>query len=139
MAAEFDLQILTPARELFNEKVSEVVLPSFDGERGVLAGHEDFVGLLGTGALKLVQNGKDYWFMVSSGLYQVDGGVVSVLAETAALAEEIDYERAGQDATELEPKLLGKDTQDEEFVQVKLEYERAKAKADVYRRTNLVN
>lgn len=139
MADEFRLHILTSAAELFNQTVSEVVLPGHDGERGILGGHENFVGLLGTGALKLVREGNDYWVMVSSGLYQVDAGVVTILAELAEPATDIEFETASAQGEELKSKLEQADTLSEEYNYLTLELLRAQARADVYRRTNLVN
>ena len=139
MAEEFRLQILTPSQELFNQTVTEVVLPAHDGERGLLKAHENFVGLLGTGALKLVRGGNDYWVMVSSGIYRVDRGEVTVLAELAEPATNIQYEQAASKSETLKNKLGDVDTQSDEYKQTQLELLREQARVEVYRRTNLVN
>ena len=91
-ANEFQLQIRTPARTVIDARVTEVVLPAHDGERGVLPGHERFVGLLGTGALKLVREGDDFWFVISSGVYEVQGAKIVVLTEYAQDAREVNVE-----------------------------------------------
>ncbi len=140
MNQEFTLEVLTPAKPLLKAQVSEVVLPAYDGEVGVLAEHEDFIGLLGTGALKLVRGGDDYWFMVSSGLYEVSAGKLTVFAEIAEDAKEIDAGAASKRIQELEAQL--NDPQKfnpEHFNSQKLEHEQNAARVEVHRRTNVMN
>lgn len=129
---EFALEIRTPARELLEWQVSEVVLPAIDGEVGVLAHHEDFIGEMGTGTLKVVRDGNDYWLMVSSGVFEVRNGKLSVLAEIAESDKEIDAELAGSSLRALE-------AQENLDVVAKRQMDRAKARLEVYRRTHLVN
>ena len=141
MNTYFEVQILTPASTLFRGKATEVVLPAFDGEVGVLAGHGDFVGLLGTGSLKIVTEGNDHWYILSSGTYRVSSGVLTVLAEKGEEPEKnVDLPTLTARLNELE-KILGdfKSFTPEEFPQLKLEYDQTKARIEVYRRTQLVN
>ena len=139
MAKEFELEILTPLCELVKTSVSEVVVPSHDGERGILANHEDFVGLLGTGALKMVENGDDYWFMVSSGVLEVSGGKVKVLAEVGEEASQIDPDQERARAGELEKRVGTLNLHDAKSKAVQREFLQAKARIEVHRRTQLVN
>ncbi len=141
MSREFSVEILTPAVTLFSGKATEVVLPSFDGEVGILAGHGDFIGLLGTGALKIVTEGNDFWFLLSSGAYQVKGGKLSILAELGEKPEKsIDIETLTSRLKELEAELADPKTfSADDFPRVKLEYDRTKARIDIHRRTEVVN
>ena len=135
--SDINVQIFTPSRELFKGEVSELLLPSFDGEVGVLPGHKDFTGLLGTGVLKIVQNGDDYWFVVSSGVYEVQNGEVTVLAEVGESAKEVDIEAAQVQEKELEEVLKDQNQYSDEFADLRVRYERAQARREVHRRTNL--
>ncbi|MCB0359426.1 MAG: ATP synthase F1 subunit epsilon, partial [Bdellovibrionales bacterium] len=139
MAKELQLQILTPGRELFSGSVSELLLPSFDGEIGVLPAHEDFIGLLGTGVMKIVHHGNDYWFMVSSGVYEVRGSSVTVLAEVAEAAESVDVDTAKAQEAALAPEVSAKSSFEPEYEDLATEYQRARARIEVHRRTHLVN
>lgn len=139
MATSLNVNIVTPGRELFSGSVSELLLPAHDGEAGVLPAHEPFVGLLGTGVLKVVQNSKDYWFVVSSGIYEVNNEKVTVLAEVGESSDEVDVESAKEQVSELEPKVAKSSSYDSEHQELKNSYDRAKARVEVYRRTNLVN
>ena len=139
MANEFQARILTPRAELFSAQVTEALIPGFDGECGVLAEHEDFVGLLGTGVLKVVSAGDDFWFMVSSGVFELASGTLTVLTEVAESAKDIDIEFAKKRATELEPALTNLNSYNEKSHSERIEYDRARARLEAYRRTHLVN
>ena len=139
MEKEFNLEILTPGKPLLKTTVSEVVLPAFDGEMGVLPGHEDFIGILGTGALKLVKDGDDYWFMVSSGVFEIKKGNLVLLAEFGEDGKNINDKLALIKVKELEPLISNKSLFSDDFAHIKSELDRAKARLEVHRRTELVN
>lgn len=131
MATNFEFEILTPGRKLLSTSVSEVVFHAFDGERGVLSNHENFIGLLGTGALKLVREKDDYWYLVSSGVYQVNEGVLTLFAMHAEAANEIDLAAAKARIAAFDDK-----TNDQAKI---AENKRDLARLEVYKRTELVN
>ena len=137
---ELELDILSPAKKLFSGKVTEVVLPAYDGEVGVLPGHVSFVGVLGTGPLKIVRGGDDFWFMVSSGLYQITEDKVTIFAELAEDAKSINLEGEEAKVKELESKLASPSEYTlEEYPRLKLDADRARARVDVHKRTELLN
>ena len=131
MSANFEFEILTPGRKLLSTSVSEVVFHAFDGERGVLSNHENFIGRLGTGALKIVRDSDDYWYMVSSGVYQVRDGVLTLFAMHAESAEEINPANI-----KLKIEAFDAKTNDEAKI---AENKRDLARLEVYKRTELVN
>jgi len=137
MAESFEVKILTPSKALLETKATEVLLPSLEGECGVLAGHKDFIGVLATGVLKIVENGNDYWFMVSSGAFEVSNGALTVLADVGEDAKSVDIEEAREAARNLEGEVEGKSL--DETKDARLELERAKARMEAYRRTELLN
>lgn len=137
MAGEFSLEILTPARQVSSGRVSEVVLPAYDGECGILADHADFIGLLGTGVLKIVEAGKTRYLVVSSGVFRVEGGDVTVLADEADKPEEIEIEAVQKRTRELEDTFVDMDKFSADDYPVQLtEYRKLVALAEVYRRTH---
>ena len=137
--SSFNLEILTPGKQIFNDSVQEVIIPAYDGETGILAGHENFVGLLGTGALKIVREGNDYWFVISSGVWEVRGGNVSVLAELAEGSDAFDVEAESSKLEELKSSFTKLDLSSPEGEKAKANYDRAQARLDVHKRTSLVN
>jgi F-type H+-transporting ATPase subunit epsilon len=93
-----ELVIVTPERQLLRESVVEVVLPGADGELGVLPGHAPLITELGIGELRYSGAGgrDEVHLAIIRGFAEVLSDRVTVLAETAELAEEIDVERAKQ-------------------------------------------
>ena len=139
MTKEFTLEVLTPSKSLTATTVSEVVMPGYDGEVGVLADHEDFVGMLGTGPLKYVKGGNDYWLMISQGVYEVREGQLTVLAKQAEPPTKDDPEVIRTQLRTLEEKLFSTNSESEEAKVLKLDIERTKARLDVHRRTEILN
>ena len=94
MAKELRLEIVTPDRLVVSSDVEYVGAPGVLGEFGVLPGHVPFLSALGVGNLHYNKGGKTYFVFVSGGFAEVSGDKVTVLAEVAERAEEIDVERA---------------------------------------------
>jgi F-type H+-transporting ATPase subunit epsilon len=94
MAKELRLEIVTPDRLVVSSDVEYVGAPGVLGEFGVLPGHVPFLSALGVGNLHYNKDGKTYYVFVSGGFAEVSGDKVTVLAEVAERAEEIDVERA---------------------------------------------
>jgi F-type H+-transporting ATPase subunit epsilon len=87
-------RLVTPARELLDLDVEEVYAPGVLGQFGVLPLHVNFLTALQTGELRYRANGKDSYIAVSGGICEVLDDVVTVLADAAEPAGEIDVERA---------------------------------------------
>ena len=88
------LEIVTPERLALSEPVLEVVLPSLEGYMGVRPGHASLLARLDVGEISYRTDAGEKHLAVSGGFAEVLEGGVSILAETAELAEEIDVERA---------------------------------------------
>ena len=89
------LVVVTPERQILKETVSEVTLPGADGYLGVLPGHAPLITELGIGELTYrTEGGETGLLAVIRGFAEVLPDHVSVLAETAEFAEDIDLSRA---------------------------------------------
>jgi F-type H+-transporting ATPase subunit epsilon len=89
------LVVVTPVRQYLSESVTEVQLPGADGYLGVLPGHAPLITELGIGELTYrTVGGQTGLLAVIRGFAEVLPDRVSVLAETAERAEEIDIARA---------------------------------------------
>lgn len=105
MNSEFQVEILTPAKEVLSVSATEVLLPSHLGELGILPGHEDLLGLLSTGTMKVVSGGNDFWFVVAGGAFKVDSGNVTVFAEFGLAADAINPAQVDDELALLEHDL----------------------------------
>jgi len=90
------LIVVTPERQLLRESVVEVVVPGLDGQLGILPGHAPLMTELGIGELayRTSTSSQPVVLAVISGFAEVLPDRVTVLAETAERAEEIDLARA---------------------------------------------
>ncbi|UTF50178.1 F0F1 ATP synthase subunit epsilon [Desulfomicrobium sp. ZS1] len=106
MAKTITLEIVTPDKMVLKEEVDYVGAPGINGEFGVLPNHIPFLSALGIGSLYYKLNGKKYYVFVAGGFAEVSPAKVTVLAEVAERAEDIDLERArrAQDRAEQRTK-----------------------------------
>ena len=129
-----NLRIITPQREVLATDTPYVVLPGSEGELGILPQHVPVVTTLDSGILRLARDGKEIGVAVHYGYAQVRDDTVTVLAEMAELAEDIDVARAAnaeQRAREQLQKLIA-EQQLEEYRMKKYE---SKLKRAVVRQT----
>jgi F-type H+-transporting ATPase subunit epsilon len=106
------LIVVTPERQLLRESVVEVTVPGLDGQLGILPGHAPLMTELGIGELsyRTSTSSRPVVLAVISGFAEVLGDRVTVLAETAERAEEIDLARAEEAKARAEKRLSAGDT-----------------------------
>lgn len=88
------LQIVSADRSLVNETVDEVEIPGADGYFGVLPGHTPLLALLGTGELWYRKGMDRTYLAIALGFAEVQPDRVTILAQVAEKAEDIDTSRA---------------------------------------------
>ena len=88
------LQIVSADRSLVNETVDEVEIPGFDGYFGVLPGHTPLLAVLSVGELWYRQGNEKHYLLIAYGFAEVQPDRVTILAQTAEKADEIDLARA---------------------------------------------
>ena len=106
------LIVVTPERQLLRESVVEVTMPGLDGQLGILPGHAPLMTELGIGELayRTSASSQPVVLAVISGFAEVLGDRVTILAETAERAEEIDLARAEEAKARAEKRLAAGDT-----------------------------
>jgi F-type H+-transporting ATPase subunit epsilon len=93
MSIQVDL--ITPERQVFSDNVDFIAAPTVDGQIGILSNHAPLLAQLGLGELRLKKGGFTSHVAITGGFIEVQkGSRVSIFAETAEMAEEIDVERA---------------------------------------------
>ena len=128
------LTIVTPERSLVDEQVEEIQLPGAEGYLGILPGHAPLFTELKVGELGFRKGSNWIWLSVAWGFAEVLPGQVSVLAETAERANEIDVERAAR-ARERAEKRLAQGGQDVDYNRALVALERAVIRIQVSRKT----
>lgn len=94
--AEMSVELVAVERRLWSGKATFVVAQTTEGEIGIMAGHEPVLGQLVEGGVVKVDttDGDTFTAAVHGGFLSVTGTGVSILAESAELADEIDVEQA---------------------------------------------
>jgi len=91
------LEIVTPEARVYSDTIDSVVIPTVEGEIGVLAGHIPLLTQVADGELRVTKGSATSYLAIGGGFAQIDGDKVSVLAERAISEEQID-EKAVEDA-----------------------------------------
>ena len=101
MANSFYLKVISANRVFFSGKCESVVVPEFDGEKEILAHHENMVIAINRGDMRFKPEGESEWqeAVVGMGLVEIMNNRVTLLVETAEHPDEIDMARA-QEAKE---------------------------------------
>ena len=105
MANKIQLEVVTPDRLLLSKEVDVVVATSVEGEFAVLYGHVPFLASLAVGELKFKDGGNTDYAVITGGFSEVTGSKVTILAEAAELAREIDVDRARRARERAEQRL----------------------------------
>jgi len=84
------LEIVTPEAQVYSDTIDSVVIPTVEGEIGVLPGHIPLLTQVNDGELRVSKGGATHLLVVSGGFAQIDGDRVRVLAENAINEEKID-------------------------------------------------
>jgi ATP synthase, F1 epsilon subunit (delta in mitochondria) len=115
MADAIHLDILTPEKTVFSDSIETVTAPGSLGEFGVLPGHAALVTTLETGEVVIKKDNREYWLAISGGFAEVGNDKVTILAEAAEPAQEIDIKRAEAAKTQAEEKLKNLSSDKSEF------------------------
>jgi F-type H+-transporting ATPase subunit epsilon len=94
LSTKIRLEIVTPDKALVNEEVDEVELPGAEGYFGVLPGHAPLLSSLQVGELWYRIGREKFYLAVAFGFVEVLPQQVTVLAQIAERAREIDVARA---------------------------------------------
>jgi F-type H+-transporting ATPase subunit epsilon len=105
LPTELRLDIVTPDRLVAHDAVSSVTIPGMNGYLGILPGHAPLLTEIQAGELVYTRGEVKRYLAVSWGFAEVLPDRVTVLAQTAERAEEIDVERAEQAKRRAEERL----------------------------------
>ena len=125
MANNFLFEVVTPHHLVLSQEIEEVTAPGAEGEFGALPGHTQFFTTLKIGEVMYRQGKEQHHMAVTQGFVEVLPDRVTILAEAAELAQEIDVERARQAKERAEKQLKQFTPENEEFYVVMGALERA--------------
>ncbi len=104
--AKLKLEIITPERLLLSQEVTEVQIPTLNGEVGILPGHTSLISKLAVaGILRYRDEGKEQVAVVGSGFVEVYADKVTILSSLAEKPQDINLENARRDLATAEQTL----------------------------------
>ena len=84
------LEIVTPEARVYSDTIDSVVIPTVEGEIGILPGHIPLLTQVADGELRVTKGTTTYYLVIGGGFAEIDGDKVSVLAERAIAEDQID-------------------------------------------------
>mgnify|MGYP001813768375 FL=1 len=115
MAMTMHCDIVSAELEIFSGRVTMVSATGTIGELGIMPGHAPLLTGIRPGPVRLkFDNGEEEVFFASGGFLEIQPGVVTILADTALRAEDID-EAAAEEAQAAAQRAMEERTADVEF------------------------
>ena|SRR3972149_5015824 len=90
------LEIITPTKVVLKDEVDEITLPTLNGEISILPNHVDLLTKINPGEMIIKKNNKSQIFAITGGFLEVSKNQVSILADHAVRAEDIEIAKAQQ-------------------------------------------
>ena len=114
MSEEFKLEIVNPEKSfLIKEDVTEVLVPAYEGDMGILKDHISIISFLKPGILKVFsKNGEDKYY-VEDGIIEFKDNTLSILTSSIFSLDKIDRSYVSQSLSDTE-KLLSKEDLDDQ-------------------------
>lgn len=134
MADTFQFEIVTPEKLVVRDVAEEMQIPGKNGYLGILPGHAPLISELGVGEISYRVGGYTHRLAVAWGFAEVLPDKVTILAETAERAEEIDVKRA-EDAKRRAEERLKSANPETDFNRAQVALERADTRLEVAGKT----
>ena len=91
MSEEFKVEIVNPEKSfLTREDVSEVVIPAFEGEMGILKDHISIISFLKPGIIKILSKSGDENYYVEDGIVEFKNNNLSILTSSILNIADLD-------------------------------------------------
>lgn len=94
MAVSMQVDIVSAEQPLFSGKANEVFALAAEGEVGILPHHTQFLSTLKPGLVRIVSGDEEEYFFVAGGILEVQPEVVTILADSAIRADDLDEAKA---------------------------------------------
>ena len=96
MSEEFKIEIVNPENSfLVKEDVTEVVVPAFEGEMGILKDHISIISFLKPGIIKILSKSGDENYYVEDGIIEFKNNNLSILTSTIFAVKDLDKSKQG--------------------------------------------
>ena len=103
MSEEFKVEIVNPEKSfLSKEDVTEVVIPAFEGEMGILKDHISIISFLKPGVIKIFSKSGEENYYVEDGIVEFKNNSLSVLTSSIFNIKDMDKDKISEMLTQAE-------------------------------------
>ncbi len=90
MSEKFPVEIITPEKTVLQLEASEVTIPSFEGEMGILKDHISIISFLKPGIIKILSKSGDENYYVEDGIVEFKNNNLSILTSSIFNLNDLD-------------------------------------------------
>jgi len=103
MSEEFKIEIVNPEKSFLSKKdVTEVVVPAFEGEMGILKDHISIISFLKPGIIKIFSKSGEEHYYVEDGIVEFKNNNLSVLTSSIFNIKDFDKDKISELLTQAE-------------------------------------
>ena len=114
MSEEFKVEIVNPEKSfLLKEDVTEVVIPAFEGEMGILKDHISIISFLKPGIIKIYSKNNEEKFYVEDGIVEFKDNSLSILTSFIFSLDKIDKNYVNESIQNAEKELSDENIEDQ--------------------------
>ena len=113
MSDKFIVEIISPDKTILNSEASEVTIPSYEGQMGILKDHIPLITFLRPGIIS-IQNQEKKDYLVYEGTVEFSNNKLLILTTAAKDLAELDQSFITDELNQLEKKLSDNDPSDKE-------------------------
>jgi len=125
MSTSLYLEVVTPDKQVLSSEVNYIGCPGVEGEFGVLKDHASLLSALKIGVLRYNTGDKDKFIFIAGGFADINNNKVTILAESAEHAEDIDATRAKAAFERAEQRLQKVSQDDIDFIRAEFALQRS--------------
>ena len=115
MSEEYSVEIVNPEKSFLSKNdVTEVVVPAFEGEIGILKDHISIISFLKPGIIKIFSKSGEESFYVNDGIIEFKDNNLSILTSLILNLKDIDKEKISEIQKSAEEQLNKTDMNDQE-------------------------
>lgn len=125
----YNLHVVSIEKEIFSGIVKKIQVLGIEGEMGIFPGHSPLITLIKPGILKILKicNYEEYIY-ISGGILEIQQNIVTILADTAIRAEDLDEKKAQESKNLAEEKIKNIRRGDANYVKISAEISKSIAK-----------
>ena len=94
MSEEFKVEIVNPEKSFFSkEDVTEVIVPAFEGEMGILKDHIPIISFLKPGIIKVLRQSEEESYFIEDGILEFKENNLSILTSSIIKVSDLSKEK----------------------------------------------